>query len=414
MTDKHIIVIGGGPAGMMAAIRAAGCKAQVTLIEKNDTLGKKLLLTGKGRCNLTNACGLDAFLKQFSKNGDFLRDACKVFFNKELMRFFKTRSVALKTEAQERVFPASDQAETIVHALRSELRARKVKILYNTQLKEILCKNGTVTGVKLKNAAALPCTRVILATGGISYPLTGSTGEGMQIAARLGHTLVPLRPGLLGLDTKEPYPKRLEGLALTNIRLTFTDGKKKVVSEKGELLFTGSGISGPLVVSLSGQIIDWLADSTRVWVEIDTKPTLSYEALDQLLLQEFHTNPTKLIKNILQNIFPHRFVELCLSLAHIAPTVSASRITRTDRTKITEFAKRLKLEITKPLAPEKAMITRGGILLKNINPKTMESRIIKGLYFAGEMMDIDGNTGGFNLQAAFSTGYLAGQSAAEE
>jgi predicted Rossmann fold flavoprotein len=408
-TNK-IIVVGGGPAGMMAAIRAAGLKQDITLIEKNPHLGKKLLLSGKGRCNLTNLCDLDSFIKRFSKNGQFLRDAFKKLFNQDLINFFEKRGLKLKAERQLRVFPVTDKSDSVLEVLKKELQNNRVKILYGVSMKDILLQGNKVKGIMLNNAKFLPADKVILATGGASYGFTGSTGEGIEIAARLGHAVSPLRPGLVPLETRQKYPKGLEGLTLKNIRLRFTDGKRQIISEVGELLFTGCGISGPLVLTLSGKVVDWLKENQHVYVEIDLKPALSKEQLNARLLREFNLNPRKRLKNTLKNLLPQRLVDCFIGIAGVNPAKLASQVTAGERQGLISLCKCLHLDITRPRPIEEAMVTRGGVSLKDINPRTMESRHIKGLYFAGEMIDVDADTGGFNLQAAFSTGYLAAES----
>ena len=412
MESKKIVVAGGGPAGMMAAIRASQLQQDVTLIEKNPTLGKKLLLSGKGRCNLTNFCDLDTFLERFPKNGQFLRDAFNKFFNRDLMNFFEKRGLGLKVERQLRVFPVTDRSGSIVGVLQKELLHNKVKIIYKAAMKDIFMRDNKIKGLLLSDRSVITADRLILATGGVSYASTGSTGDGWEIARRLGHSISPARAGLVPLEIRQKYPKILEGLALKNIRLIFSDGERQLVSQIGELLFTDFGISGPLVLTLSGQIVDWLDQKKGVYVEIDLKPALSKEQLNARFLREFKLNSKKTIKNTMANLLPQRMVLLFLDIARISPDKKVSQITQAERQNLVSLLKGLHLDILKARPIEEAMVTRGGISLKEINPRTMESRIIKGLYFCGEMIDVDADTGGFNLQAAFSTGYLAGESAA--
>jgi predicted Rossmann fold flavoprotein len=409
---KRIIVVGAGPAGMIAAIRAGQLRQDVTLIEKNPGPGEKLLLSGKGRCNLTNSCDLNSFLERFSKNGQFLRDAFKKFFNQDLMDFFEKRGLKLNIERQQRVFPETDRSNSVLSVLKKELGRVNVKSICNSALKDLIIRDNKIKGLLLTNARTISADRVILATGGISYSFTGSTGEGLQIAGRLGHSIVPLRPGLVGLETKQKYPKILKGLTLKNIRLKFSDGERQIISEMGELLFTDSGISGPLVLSLSGRIIDWLNEGKHVYVEIDLKPALSSEQLNARLLREIKLNPQKSVKNMLRSLLPASLINIFLEITKINPYKKANLISRPERENLVSLFKALRLDISRGRPIEEAMVTRGGISLKDINPRTMESRRIKGLYFAGEMIDVDADTGGFNLQAAFSTGYLAGESAA--
>jgi hypothetical protein len=411
--NNIIIVIGGGPSGMMAAIKAAESGKDVTLIEKNSELGKKLLLTGKGRCNLTNNTDLDSFIKRFSGNGQFLRDAFKAFSNLDLIDFFESRGVKLKVERQQRVFPESDKAIDILDVLRQALKENKVKILYNREFSDIIIDDNKVAGIKIRGEKDISCSSVILCTGGISYASTGSSGEGLRIAQRLGHKIVDLRPGLIGLMTKDKYPKLLQGLALKNIRITFSNGKKKIASEIGELMFTDFGISGPLVLALSGQVVDWLREYKKVTAFIDLKPALSSAQIDTKFLREFKANPKKSIQCFLRSMLPQRLIDVFLEKTDIEGEKTVSQITLQERKKLLILFKALEVEISKPRPINMAMITKGGVSLKEINPKTMESRLIEGLYFAGEIIDADADTGGFNLQAAFSTGYLAGESAAK-
>lgn len=412
METKKIIVVGAGPAGMMAAIRAGELKQDVLLIEKNTLLGKKLLLSGKGRCNLTNASGLGSFIKRFSHNGEFLRDAFKRFFNLDLIDFFERRGLRLKIERQLRVFPVSNKSSSIVEVLENELRKNKVNVLYKAALKDVFIREDKVKGILLGDGRAVPVDKLILATGGVSFSLTGSTGEGIGLARKLGHRITPFSPGLVPLEIRQKYPELLEGLTLKNIRLRFSNGKKEVISDIGELLFTRFGISGPLVLSLSGKIADWLREGSMVYAEIDFKPALSREQLNGRLLREFKLNPKKSLKNILKGVLPLRFIAVFLGILKISADKKASYITHDERKRAIELLKALRLDVVSTRPIDEAMVTRGGVSLKDINPRTMESRLIKGLYLCGEMIDIDADTGGFNLQAAFSTGYLAGESAA--
>ncbi|MDD5129118.1 MAG: NAD(P)/FAD-dependent oxidoreductase [Candidatus Omnitrophica bacterium] len=412
MQKIKIVVIGGGPSGMMAAIRAAGPGQDVTLLEKKDSLGNKLLLSGKGRCNLTNTEDLEYFLKRFSKNGDFLRDAFKNFFNRQLIDFFEQRGLRMKIERQLRVFPQTDRAASILDILKKELLNSGVQVIYKAKVINLLLDAGKVKAVRLENGVNIACDRAILATGGASYSFTGSDASGINIARKLGHKIIDLRPGLVPLDVKQDYPRRLEGLSLRNIRLKFSDGKTQIISEIGELVFTASGISGPLVVTLSGKVIDMLAQDRNVFVEIDLKPALSIEQLDSRLLREFKANAKKSIKNALKELLPLRLIRVFIEASAIDLLKKCSQITQKEREKIISLLKGFRMDISGSRPVEEGMVTRGGVSLKEINPRTMESRLIKGLYLCGEMIDVDADTGGFNLQAAFSTGYLAGESAA--
>ncbi|MFH1238875.1 MAG: NAD(P)/FAD-dependent oxidoreductase, partial [bacterium] len=397
-------------------------RQNVILVEKNDALGKKLLLSGKGRCNITNADQLETFLDRFSSGGQFLRDAFKKFFNRGLVSFFESRGLKLKTERQNRIFPVTDRATSVKEILQEELKKNKVKVIYRAALKDLLLDKDKVKGIVLEDGRTIAANRVILATGGVSYSFTGSSGEGMNLAKKTGHRLVNFRPGLVALETREDYPQALEGLTLKNIRLKFTQhqpasagftgGQKKIISEIGELMFTAAGISGPLVLSLSGMVVDWMGAKKKVRVEIDLKPALSAEQVDARLLREFKLNQKKSLKNTLESLIPQKLIDVFIDISKIDPDKKTGEITRQERQKLVSLFKGLSLNIARPGPIEKAMVTRGGVSLKDINPRTMESRLIKSLYFAGEMIDVDADTGGFNLQAAFSTGYLAGESAA--
>ena len=399
---------------MMAAIRAAELGKEVTLLEKKPSPANKMLLSGKGRCNLTNACDLNSFLERFPSNGQFLRDAFKKFFNQELMKFFEDRGLKLKVERQLRVFPVTDRSSNILEVLKKELYKFHVELVTKVAVKDLILEDKAVKGVFLENGAQLYADKVILATGGVSYAFTGSTGDGIEIARRHGHRVVPLRPGLVPLVAKEDFVKRLEGLSLENIRLNFSEGKKEILSEVGDLLFTASGISGPLVVTLSGKIADWLAAGKKVCVEIDLKPGLTKEQLDARFLREFKSTPKRTLKNVIREVLPIRLIDVFIELLKISPEKTVSHITQEERQSMVFMLKGFRLEIVGTRPIEEAMVTRGGVSVKDVNPRTMESRLVKGLYFAGEIIDVDADTGGFNLQAAFSTGYLAGESAATD
>jgi predicted Rossmann fold flavoprotein len=407
---RSIIVVGAGPAGMMAAIRGSQLGQSVTLIEKNPSPGHKLLLSGKGRCNLTNTCGLDEFLAHFS-NGAFLRDAFKKFFNQDLMGFFEKRGLKLKVERQERVFPANDRSVSIRDVLTRELEHHKVTMIYKRSVQDIAVASGKVRAVKLNDKSELLADRLILATGGVSYAFTGSTGDGISFAQALGHRVTALRPGLVPLVVKKDFVFP-QGLTLKNVRLSFTSGRASISSEIGEMVFTHFGISGPLVFSSSGPVVDWLREKQQVSAAIDFKPALSVEQLDQRLLRDFRMDAKKNIRTMLKGLLPMRMVDIFISLLKIKADTKCSNITAADRQRIGSMLKEFPMIVTGSLPMEEAMVTRGGVSLKDIDPRTMESRIIKGLYFCGEMIDVDADTGGFNLQAAFSTGYLAGESAA--
>ncbi len=408
----RIIIVGAGSAGMMAAIRASQLTPEVVLVEKNSHPGNKLLLSGKGRCNITNNCELEVFLKRFPLNGQFLRDAFKKFFNRDLIEFFRERGLVLKIERQGRVFPETDRSASIVEVLKKELVKNRVMTAYNVTVTGLQVKAGKISGVRLESGEVVLVDKVILATGGVTYSFTGSTGDGLFWAQNSGHKITPIRPGLVALETKKENFKLPEGLTLKNIRLRFSSGKKEIISEIGEMIFTDFGISGPLVLTLSGQVADWILEKLKIKVEIDFKPALSREQLEARLLREFNDLARKNLENVLKQLLPLSLVKLFLGRLKIPANKKANQVTQQERKAIVDLLKGFGLEIkcTRPL--EDAMITRGGISLKEIDPRTMESRRVKGLYFCGEMIDVDADTGGFNLQAAFSTGYLAGESAA--
>ena len=400
MQTKKVIVIGAGPAGMMAAIRAAQLRQEVTLIEKNHQPGKKLLLSGKGRCNLTNLCELDPFLNKFSSGGQFLRDAFKKFFHRDLIKFFASGGLKLKVERQLRVFPVSDRSGSVLEVLKKQLSAEKVKLILKTALQDIIVQGGRVEGIMLSDGKFLAAQRIILATGGASYGFSGSTGEGIKIAAGLGHDIVPLRPGLVPLEAAEKHIRALEGIILKNIRLKFSHGKDELFSEIGELLFTGFGVSGPLVLSLSGRIVDWLSRGSGVFMEVDLKPGLSKEQLNARLLREFQLNSKKTLKKTLKALLPQRLINCVVELSGIPPDRNCSQVTRQEREKLLSLLKGFRMRISRARPLDEAMITCGGVSLKEINPRTMESRRVRGLYFAGEMIDIDADTGGFKIGRA--------------
>lgn len=412
MLGKRVVVVGAGPAGMMAAIRAGECKAQVLLLEKNLVLGKKLLLSGKGRCNITNACGLESFLEKFSHNAEFLRDAFGKFFNKELIGFFEKRGLPLKVERQERVFPVTDKSASVIAVLNSALRQSHVKVIFDCKVRDILVKDGRVNSLLLAGGKSIFTDKIILATGGASYSFTGSDSFGISLAEKLGHNIVSLKSGLAPIEVKQNYPKLLEGLTLKNISVSISGSKKEFRSPVGELLFTDFGISGPLVFSLSAKVGDWLKNDKDLRIEVDLKPGLSVDTLDARLLREFKLNSKKSIENILNLLLPKRMSEVCIGILKLDGVKKASYVTAEERAQIVSFLKSFRMDIKRIRPIEEGMVTRGGVSLKDINPRTMESLKVKGLYFAGEMIDVDADTGGFNLQAAFSTGYLAGESAA--
>lgn len=411
MNTYDIAVIGAGPAGVMAAIRAGSLNKKVVLIEKNDAIGKKILLTGRGRCNITNTGKLDTFIEKFGATGQFLRTAFSVFSNEDLIDFFKSKGLELKTERQGRVFPSTDSARSVVQILEEYLEDSKVDIKYKTRLREIKMRDGKFA-LTLDGSDPVTAGRVIFATGGASYRDTGSTGEAFQIAQSLGHTVRPLKPGLVPLKTKEEWVKDLQGLTLKNIRVIFVAGKKKISSEVGELLFTHFGVSGPLVLDLSSNIVDLLGEYKEVGLTIDLKPGIKDAEMEDKLLRDFKEHGGKEIKNMLLSIVPSTLVPVLIKLTGIDGHKKVHQMSKPDRRSLAKILKVLPLTITGSLPLEEAMVTCGGVSIKEINPRTMESKVVPGLYFAGEIIEGGAPSGGYNLQQAFSTGYLAGGCAA--
>lgn len=406
-----IAVVGAGAAGIMAAIRAGQLKKNVVLVERNASLGRKVLLTGKGRCNLTNTAPVETFIEKFEKQGPFLRTAFFIFFNQDLMDFFKSNGLALKEERQGRVFPSDDRASSVVKALEKSLADNNVRILYDSRVMEIKRAGGSFR-LGLGSGAFL-AKKVILATGGASYKATGSTGDGFRIAKTLGHTFTALKPGLVPLTTKEVWVKDLQGLTLKNIRVTFECDKKKTTSEVGELLFTHFGVSGPLILDSSNEITGLLWDKKQVNMFIDLKPGLTVEQLDNKLLREIEAHGSINIKNMLKEMLPLKLAPVFISLLKLDAAKRINQLAQKERQAIIDLLKGFKLTISGTLPLEEAMVTLGGISTKEIDPRTMESRKVPGLYFAGEIIDAHAPSGGYNLQQAFSTGYLAGEKAAE-
>ena len=385
----------------------------LTLIEKNNSLGRKLLLTGNGRCNLTNTRTVEKFIESFFSGGQFLRDALKALSNRDLIRFFEAEGTEFNVEEGGKVFPSTDRASSILQVLDKKLQESGVRILYGKHIEDVVVRDGKIAGAAfLDGTGLIECDRLIIATGGLSYSATGSSGDGLRIAKEVGHKVVPLRPGLVPLETDKNFAASMEGLALKDIRLIFSDGKKKILSEKGDVMFTGSGITGPIVISMSGRIVDWAGEGKMVHVSIDVKPELSPEKVDAFLLKIFADSPNKFLKNILKEKLPERLVDAMIDIAGIDSSRKGNQVTHKERAALVLMLKGFRMDIKGGRPIEEAMITRGGVSLKEIDPRTMQSRLIKGLYFAGEVLDVDGDTGGFNLQAAFSTGWLAGESAA--
>lgn len=408
LKEWDLAVVGAGPAGVMAAIRAGGFRKKVILIERNSSLGKKLLITGKGRCNITNTASIDEFIGKFGGNGEFLRTAFFVFFNEDLMDFFKSKGLSLKIERQGRVFPEDDRALSVLGILEKTLLENGVDALYNSRVSEIKKENERFR-LEIEGKGCVFSKKVILATGGVSYKKTGSTGDGFRIAKTMGHTFTALRPGLAPLTTEESWVKDLQGLTLKNVRVTFECGRKKIISDIGELLWTHFGVSGPLVLDLSNEITSFLRDNKRVVLSIDLKPGLDHNKLEDKILRYIKEMGGINVQNMFKDMLPARLIPVFIKILGIDGVKKVNQLTQEERKGVIEGLKRFRVTIKGALALEDAMVTLGGISTRQINPRTMESRIVKGLYFAGEIIDASASSGGYNLQQAFSTGYLAGQ-----
>lgn len=410
---KRIVIIGGGASGLMAAYGAAQVSAQnsITVVEKNSRPARKVMITGKGRCNVTNNCDINSLIANTTKNGKFLYSAFGNFNSADTMNFFEDHGVPLKTERGNRVFPVSDRAVDIVDALVKAVQ-KNCDIIEGTA--EALIANGSkVTGVKLADGRTLEADCVILATGGMSYPLTGSTGDGYRMAKALGHTVTELTPSLIGLECNEGFCTRLAGLSLKNVTLSvFEDGKKKpLYKEMGELLFTHTGISGPLTLSASAHLRNM--GKREYFAEIDLKPALDETQLDKRILRDFEDSSNRDFANSLDKLLPKSIIPVIINMSGIEPHIKVNQISREHRRLLINAVKHFKLNITGFRPIEEAIVTSGGISVKEIDPATMMSKLISGLFFAGEVIDVDAYTGGFNLQIAFSTGLLAGESAAK-
>lgn len=401
------IIIGGGPAGMFAAITAAKQGQKVLLLERNDRLGKKLLITGKGRCNVTNNCTVDEVLKNVPRNGRFLYSAMNAYPPERIMDFFATAGCPLKTERGNRVFPVSDRSQSILEALQKQMRLAGVDV-QTGRVRGILTENGVASGVRTENAT-YGCRWVILATGGLSYPTTGSTGDGYAMAQTLGHTIIPAQGSLVPLETQEEDAAQMQGLALRNVDVKLVDVKgKKLFTDFGELLFTHFGVSGPTVLSASAHL---RGENCRLI--IDLKPALEEGKLDDRILRDLEMYKNRSMENALTDLLPRSMIPVVLRRLNIDPTMQANSLTRQQRHSLVVLLKAFSLTITAKRPVAEAIITSGGVKVSEIDPKTMESKIVSGLYFAGEIIDCDAYTGGFNLQIAWATAYAAGMAVAE-
>ncbi len=410
---NQVVVVGGGAAGMIAAAAAADSGRRVIILEKNEKLGKKLYITGKGRCNVTNACERDKFFENIVSNPKFLYSAFHELDNFGVMALLEDNGCNLKTERGERVFPVSDHASDVTAAFQRLLRKKGVEVRLHCAVRGIESKEGQAAGVILADGSAIPAEAVIVATGGLSYRTTGSTGDGHRMAEELGHRVKACEPALVPLVIREECCKKLQGLSLKNVSLTMSCGKKKLYQGFGEMLFTHYGVSGPLVLSASS-FLGKRKGGEELLLTVDLKPALSEEQLDKRILRDFEENLNRQFKNALNGLYPSKLISVMIERSGIDPEKKVHEITRQERRRLSELTKAFTLHVREKRGFDEAVITQGGVSVKEINPSTMESRLVRGLYFAGEVLDLDGLTGGFNLQIAWSTGYLAGISCARK
>ena len=417
-----VVVIGGGPAGMMAAITAAQEKNEVIIIEKNKTLGRKLLITGKGRCNITSSLDMSEFIKNIPGNGKFLYSAFQTFKNTDIIEFLNKNGLKVKEERGNRIFPVTDSAQSVLDCFEREIKKDNIKVKYGTRVKRILRKeiqeenfNYKAVGVELEDGEKIYADKIILATGGKSYPLTGSNGDGYKIASELGHTITDIKPSIVPLEADVNICKYLQGLSLRNVKIMIKDieKNKKIYEDFGEMMFTHFGVSGPIILSSSAHLvryknIDRLLKENKVVLYIDLKPALSEEALDNRILRDFEEFKNKEFKNSLDKLLPQKMIPYVIEESGILPEKRVNEVSKDERRKLVSLLKNIEITIWGFRPIEEAIVTAGGISIKEINPKNMESKIVKGLNFAGEIIDVDAYTGGFNLQIAYSTGYIAG------
>ena len=411
-----VIIIGGGPAGIISAISSARNGNNVILIEKNNSLGKKLLITGKGRCNITSSININDFIKNIPGNGKFLYSAFQNFTNIDIINLIEKNGVKVKEERGNRIFPITDNSKDVLKSFEKELNKYKnIKIKLDTKVKEVLEENREIKGVLLESGEKLFASKVIIATGGKSYPITGSTGDGYKMASKLGHTVEKIRGSLVPLTADKILCQSMQGLSLRNVKIQIKDiqKNKKIYEDFGEILFTHFGVSGPIILSASAHLlryknIDKLLKENKIKLIIDLKPALSYEELDKRVLRDFEIFKNKEFKNSLFELLPKKIINPIINLSNINENKKVNEITKEERKILVNLIKSLEINIDGFRPVEEAIVTAGGISIKEINPKTMESKLIKGLYFAGEIIDVDAYTGGFNLQIAYSTGYTAG------
>ena len=413
---SRVIVVGGGPAGMMAAITAAENGNEVIIIEKMPSFGRKLLITGKGRCNITSSLYMSEFIKNTPGNGKFLYSAFQNYTNKDIIEFLKRQGLEVKEERGNRIFPVTDKSIDVLNCFKKRIDELKIQYKLNTRVEKILIKNNEVLAIRT-DKEIIKTDKIILATGGKSYPLTGSTGDGYKMAKDIGHTIIPIKPSLVPMEVYEKEEcKRLQGLSLRNvgIKIRDTDRKKIIYEDFGEMIFTHFGISGPTILSGSAHLvkykdIEYLLRKKYINISIDLKPALTEEQLDDRILRDFNTFKNKQFKHSLDKLLPQKIIPVVIELSKIHESKKVNEITKEERKRLVELLKNFTITIKSFRPVEEAIITCGGINTKEIDPKTMESKVIKGLYFAGEIIDVDSYTGGFNLQIAYSTGYVAGK-----
>lgn len=403
------LVIGGGAAGMFAAIATAGNGHEVHVYEKNEKLGKKLFITGKGRCNITNACDMETLFDAVVTNSKFLYSSFYGYTNQNVIDFFEQIGVKTKVERGERVFPQSDHSSDVIRALEAEMRRRGVQIHLYTEVRRVVSDEGRFSFIELADGSQIKGDACIVATGGLSYQTTGSTGDGHRFAQENGHSVTPCMPALVPMTAKEDWVPRLQGLSLRNVSAVIYDGKKRLYEEFGEMLFTHYGVSGPLMLSASSIVGKKLREKELKLV-IDLKPALSMEQLEKRVLRDFEENQNRQFKNAVGKLFPAKLIPVMIELSGIDEDKKVNIISREERQRFVSLIKNLPVTLTGLRGYNEAIITKGGVKVKEIDPGTMESKLVKGLYFAGEVLDLDAVTGGFNLQIAWSTGYAAGMS----
>lgn len=406
---SKVLIAGGGAAGMFASIFAARNGNEVYVFESNEKLGKKLFITGKGRCNITNACDMDTLFDNVLSNKKFLYSSFYGYNNFDVIDFFEKLGVRTKVERGNRVFPVSDHSSDVINALAKEMKRLNVIINLNTKVKNIIISDNEVKGITLSDGRNIYGDAVIVATGGMSYQTTGSTGDGYRFADSAGHTVTRLTPSLVPFKTAEAFVSDLQGLSLKNVQATVYDGRKKLYSEFGEMLFTHFGVSGPLLLSASAFAADKIKENSLKLI-IDLKPALTQEQLDNRLIREFDMYKNKQFKNSISGLFPSKLIPVMLRLSKINPDKKVNEITKEERLGFVSLIKNFELTLTELCDYNQAIITKGGVSVKDINPSTMESKLVKALYFTGEVLDLDALTGGFNLQIAWSTAYAAGSS----